>query len=105
MAWKTQVESMKNPFRAVKDWRRQALERARTKGALHVFWFYLSMGLAWSLLMIAVFTALEYYDEGALDFEDFQTRALIYFVGGLFFGFVMWVLQETPGTGHSNTHR
>lgn len=96
---------MKNPYRALKDWRRRGLERARAKGGPHVFWFYLSLGLAWSLFMVAVFTALDYYVGRPFNSEYFQTRTLIYFVGGLLFGLVMWVLEETPGTGRSDTHR
>jgi hypothetical protein len=96
---------MKNPCRALKEWRRRGLERARAKGGLHVFWFYLSMGLVWSVFMVAVFTALDFYDQGPLDAEDFQSRALIYFVGGLLFGLVMWVLEEMPGTGRRDTQR
>ncbi|MFL6255194.1 MAG: hypothetical protein ACJ74T_09225 [Pyrinomonadaceae bacterium] len=96
---------MKNPCRTLKDWRRRGLERARAKGSLHVFWFYLSMGLAWSVFMVAVFTALDFYDERSFNPEHFQTQTLIYFVGGLLFGLVVWVLEEMPGTGRRDMQR
>lgn len=88
---------MKNPLRSYQNWRQQELERARAKGGFRLFWFYMSMGLLWSLFMVGAFTLIEYFDEGALDARSFQRHAATYFVGGLFFGFIMWVTQETPG--------
>jgi len=96
---------MGNPFRALKDWRQRALERARTRGALHVFWFYLSMGLVWSLFMFCSTFIVDLYYKHASDFENVQARALIYFVGGLLFGLIMWVVQEAPGTGQRDLRR
>jgi hypothetical protein len=88
---------VKNPLRSYKEWRQRELERARVKGGFRLFWFYMSMGLVWSLFMVGAMTLLELFDEGGLDAGSFQRHATIYFVGGLVFGLVMWVTQEPSG--------
>jgi hypothetical protein len=88
---------MMNPFCAFKEWRRRALERASAKGGAHVFWFYMSVGLVWSLLMFGSTLLVDFYYRHARAAEGVPARALIYFVGGLLFGLVMWTIQETPG--------
>ena len=91
---------MKNQCRALKEWRRRELERARARGGVRLFWFYMSMGLVWSLFMFGSTLLVDfYYKHGVFDSEDLQARAVIYFVGGLLFGLCMWVVQETPGAG------
>jgi hypothetical protein len=88
---------MKNPCCTFRDWRQRELERARARGGLHLFWFYMSMGLAWGLVMCVAVTLLEYHDEGALDAGRLQRHAAIYFVGGLLYGLILWVTQERRG--------
>ncbi len=90
---------MKNPLRTFTDWRRRELERAREKGGLRLFWFYMTMGLAWGLVMVAFTAALDYYNGGALRPGSLQDRWFVYFGGGLVFGLVMWLTQEVPGAG------
>ena len=91
---------MKNRLRALGDGRRRALERARARGGVHLFWFYMSLGLVWSLFMFGSTLLVDLFVNGrALDSEDVQGRALIYFVGGLLFGLFMWTIQETRGAG------
>jgi hypothetical protein len=99
MSGKAQVESMKKQCWALREWRRQRLEQARARGGLHLFWFYMSMGLVWSLFMFCSTFLVDFYYKRAFDSEDVQARAFIYFVGGLLFGLVMWTIQETPGAG------
>ena len=96
---------MKNPFYAFGNWRRRALERARARGGLHLFWFYMSLGLAWSLFVSGSIFLVDLYHGRASGSGDVQARALIYFAGGLLFGLVMWLLQETPGTGRRDARR
>ena len=75
------------------------LERARAKSGWHVLWFYLSIGLAWGVFMLAANALVQYSYEGSLDTQHLQGTAGIYFVGGLIYGLIMWGMQETPGTG------
>ncbi|HEX7313395.1 MAG TPA: hypothetical protein VF297_05715 [Pyrinomonadaceae bacterium] len=96
---------MRNELRALSDWRRRALERARARGGVHLFWFYMSLGLAWSLLMFGSTLLVDIYYRRAFDAEDLQTRALIYFVGGLLFGLGIWVVRETTGAGRADDRR
>ena len=90
---------MRNPLGAFMNWRRRDLERSRAKGGMRLFWFYMIMGLLWSLLMLALTAVMNYYHKGALRLDDFQNRALICFGGGLFFGLFMWLSREAPGAG------
>jgi hypothetical protein len=87
---------MRSPIRACYDLQRRRLEAARAKGRAHVFWHYLSMGLGWSLFMVACGVLFDLYHAGAPNFESMRTRSLVYFVGGVSYGLVMWVVQETP---------
>ena len=96
---------MRNELRALREWRRQALERARARGGVHLFWFYMSMGLVWSLFVSGSTFLVDFYYGRAFDSGDVQTRALVYFVGGLIFGLVMWVTQETPGANRRDDRR
>ena len=89
-------------MRALREWRRRELERARARGGVYLFWFYMSLGLVWSLSMFGSTLLVDSYYRRAFDAEDLQTRALIYFVGGLLFGLCMWVAQETPGAGRTD---
>ena len=75
------------------------MERARAKSGWHVFWFYLSIGLAWGMFMLAANALLEVFYEGSLDTRLLQRIAGIYFVGGVIYGLIMWVMQEVPGAG------
>ena len=89
---------MTNPLRTYISWRRRQEERARDKGGLRLFWFYMTMGLVWSLLLTAFTALMNYYHVGALRPDDLKTRAFICFGGGLFFGLFMWLMRE--GAGH-----
>ena len=88
---------MKNPWRAYGDWRRQEAARVAALGGWRLFWFNMTIGLVWGLVMFASTVLLDYYRDGAPQFdrERVQLNALIYFVGGLLFGLAMWTLQ--PG--------
>lgn len=91
---------MKKHCRALGDWQRRALERARVRGGVHLFRFYMSMGLVWSLFTFGSTVLVDcYYRHRAFDSGDLQARAVSYFVGGLLFGLCMWLVQETPGAG------
>lgn len=70
------------------------LARARGKGRLHVFWFYMSIGLMWALSMFGFTVLLNSCSTGRLDSEMMQDSALIYFAGGLFVGLTTWATQE-----------
>jgi hypothetical protein len=93
---------MKNPLWAYGDWRQRELERARAKGGFSLFWFYMSMGVVWSLFMVGSLTIFEYLSEGALDAGRLQRHAATYFVGGLIFGLITWVMEEPPRVRRPN---
>jgi hypothetical protein len=90
---------MQNPYRALRDWPPRRLARARGRGGLHVFWFYMSFGLLWGLFMFGLPLLLEFCSGGALDPEGVQAGALVYFAGALLIGLVMWATQEVPRAG------
>jgi hypothetical protein len=93
---------MRKHCRALSEWRRRELARARARGGVHLFWFYMSVGLVWSLSMFGSTLLVDFDYERAFDAEDSQARALIYFVGGLLFGLCAWVLQDTSGAGRTD---
>ena len=92
MAGKVQVESMRNPFCALKGWQQGALERAEARGGWSVFWFYMTAGLCLSLFMFALTGAFRLLSD-APTYLSPRERLFIDFVGGMLFGFVMWVLH------------
>ena len=96
---------MRNELRALKEWRQRKLESARARGGVHLFWFYMSLGLVWSLFMFGSTLLVDIHYRRAFDSEDLQMRALIYFVGGLLFGLCMWIVRETPGAGRAHDRR
>jgi hypothetical protein len=80
-----------------RSWGRRRLDRARVKGGWHVFWFYMSLGLVWGMFLLATISLVEYFYDGTLDAKSFQRNAGIYFVAGLLYGLLMWILQEASG--------
>jgi hypothetical protein len=95
---------MENPFRTFISWRRRDLERARHEGGVRLFWFYMTMGLVWGLLMTALAAVMNYYHKGALVPDDMWNRAFVCFGGGLFFGLFMWLMNEVPGAGRRDVN-
>ena len=59
----------------------------------------IAIGLAWGVFMLAANALVQYSYEGSLDTQHLQGTAGIYFVGGLIYGLIMWVMQEAPGAG------
>jgi hypothetical protein len=90
---------MQNPYRAVRDWPPRRLARARGRGGLHVFWFYMSFALLWGLAMFGLTLLLEFCSRGALNPEVVRVSATAYFAGALLVGLVMWATQEVPRAG------
>lgn len=96
---------MRNPFCAFIDWRQQQLAQARDKGGLHLFWFYITLGLVWSLFMTAMAAALDFYHNGALGSDTFHDRATTFFGGGIVYGLLMWTMRKVTGSGRRDVKK
>ncbi|MBV9923508.1 MAG: hypothetical protein JOZ96_00600 [Acidobacteria bacterium] len=96
---------MRNPLCAFQGWWRGKLERAEASGGWSVFWFFMTTGLLWSLLMFTLTSAYGFLSGDTYKYLSVQHRLFIDFVGGMFFGFIMWLLHLSRRAGRPAARR
>lgn len=87
---------MRNPLLKLREWWNREAERASAKGGWQLFWFSLTCGLIWSLLMLGWLTLTDLFS-GDYRRGILQARASLFFVCGMVLGLILWVLQKTTG--------
>lgn len=96
---------MRNPFCEYKGWWQGRLERAEARGGWHLFWFYMTAGLCWSLLLFALTTAYGLLIGDTYKYLSLQERLAVQFLGGMLFGFITWLLRLSGAAGRPAARR
>ena len=96
---------MRNPFRALLEWRRREMERVDALGGWRLFWYYMTLGLLWSLWMFAGTTAIDLLTGDTPRYLSLQDRMTINFGGGMLFGFVTWLIHTPRRAGRPSARR